>query len=199
MRFILFLILAWIPLVSQATSKKLVVIGDSLTEGYGVAKEKAWPALLEKKLIEAKKNYQVVNSGVSGSTSASGPSRMSWQLKSKPDVIVLALGANDGLRGTSVKNLEDNLNKSIDLAKKAKVKVILAGMMMPPNYGESYAKDFAGAFKRVAKKHKVPLIPFLLEKVGGVAELNLTDGIHPNEKGHAVIAETVFKAIEKEL
>ncbi len=199
MRFCTILLLSfWIPFAS-AEAKKLVVIGDSLTEGYGVAKEKAWPALLQKKLTEAKKEYEVVNSGVSGSTSSSGPSRMSWQLKSKPAVVILALGANDGLRGSSVKFMEDNLNKTVELAKKASTKVILAGMMMPPNYGKEYAKSYAAAFKRVAEKQKVPFIPFLLDKVGGVSELNLTDGIHPNEKGHVVIAETVFKAIVKEL
>ncbi len=182
-----------------AETPRLVVIGDSLTEGYGVAKEKAWPALLEKKITAAKKNYTVVNSGVSGATSASGPSRITWQLKNKPALIILALGANDGLRGSPVRAMEDNLNKTVDLAKKANVKIILAGMMLPPNYGVGYVKDFAAAFKRVADKNKIPMIPFLLEKVGGVADLNLTDGIHPNEKGHAIIADTVFKSIEKHL
>lgn len=184
---------------AKGAAKKLVVIGDSLSEGYGVAKEKAWPSLLEKKLAEAKKNYSVVNAGVSGSTSASAGTRMSWQLKSKPALIILALGANDGLRGLSVKFMEENLSKSVEMAKKAEVKIILAGMMLPPNYGKDYVKDFAAAFPRVAEKHKIPLIPFLLDKVGGKADLNLTDGIHPNEKGHEIIAETVFKAIEKEI
>lgn len=120
-------------------------------------------------------------------------------MKQKPDLIVLALGANDGLRGTSTKAMEDNLNKAVEVAKKAGVKIILAGIKVPPNYGSVYFKEFEAVFPRVAQKNKIELIPFLLEKVGGAKELNLADGIHPNEKGHVLIAETVFKAIERNL
>lgn len=201
MRFlsILFILFSFHFNVAQAAEKRLVVIGDSLTEGYGVAKEKAWPALLQDKLKKAGKSYQVVNAGISGSTSASAPSRVAWQLKNKPEAMIIALGANDGLRGLPVIAMENNLNQAVKAAREADVKVILAGMRIPPNYGLKYSKDFAAAFGRIAKKNDVVLIPFLLEKVGGVADLNLTDGIHPNEKGHTIMAETVFTAIQGDL
>ncbi len=179
--------------------KRIVVIGDSLTEGFGVAKDKAWPALLESKLNADGKSYEVVNAGISGSTSASAVSRVNWQLKQKPDFILLALGANDGLRGLPVENMEKNLSAAIQKTKSAGVKVILIGMRVPPNYGKDYEKKFAEAFQNVARQNKVPLVPFLLDKVGGRADLNLSDGIHPNEKGHEVMAETVFKAIKPHL
>lgn len=184
---------------ATADVKRIVVLGDSLTEGYGVAKEKAWPALLQQKLKAAAKDFEVVNAGVSGSTSASGPGRMAWLIKSKPAYVIVALGANDGLRGLPVPAMEENLNKTIRIAKDAGVKVIVAGMKMPPNYGTDYSKSYAAAFSLVAEKNKCLLIPFLLDKVGGVADLNQTDGIHPNEKGHQVVADTVFRAIEKHL
>lgn len=181
------------------SGKKMVIIGDSLTEGFGVRREMAFPNLLQKKIDAAKKNWRVINSGISGSTSASAPSRVTWHLKQKPELIILALGANDGLRGSSVKAMEENLNKAAELAKKAGVKMILAGIQVPPNYGSAYATSFEAVFPRVAQKNDIPLIPFLLEKVAGEKSLNLDDGIHPNEKGHAVISETVFTAIQKHL
>ncbi|MBX3023088.1 MAG: arylesterase [Bdellovibrionales bacterium] len=182
-----------------AEFKKLVIIGDSITEGYGVSQDLAYPSLLQKKLDTLNKSWRVVNSGISGSTAASAPSRVSWALKQKPDLIVIALGANDGLRGTTVKSIEENLNAAIKLCKDAKVKVMLAGMRLPPNYGADYTRDFAAVFGRVAKKQGIPEIPFLLENVGGKPELNQADGIHPNEKGHSIVAETVFKAVQKQL
>lgn len=179
-----------------ADMKKLVIIGDSITEGYGVSQDQAYPTLLQKKIDDAKKSWRVVNSGISGSTAASAASRVGWVLKQKPDLILIALGANDGLRGTSVKSIEDNLNAAIELCKKAAVKVMLVGMRLPPNYGADYTKQFEAVFARVAKKQGVPFIPFLLENVGGDRSLNLADGIHPNEKGHAIVADTVFNAVK---
>lgn len=179
-----------------ADMKKLVIIGDSITEGYGVSQDQAYPTLLQKKIDDAKKSWRVVNSGISGSTAASAASRVRWVLKQKPDLILIALGANDGLRGTSVKSIEDNLNAAIELCKKAAVKVMLVGMRLPPNYGADYTKQFEAVFARVAKKQGVPFIPFLLENVGGDRSLNLADGIHPNEKGHAIVADTVFNAVK---
>lgn len=177
--------------------KKLVLIGDSLTEGFGVSRERAYPAILQKKIEAAGKNWKVMNSGVSGSTSASAPSRVEWILRQRPDLILLALGGNDGLRGTNVKSMEEGLAKAIEKCQQAKVTVILAGMKLPPNLGRQYNREFEGVFPRLAKKYGIPLIPFLLENVGGYPKLNLPDGIHPNEKGHEIIAETVFKALEK--
>lgn len=201
MKFVLafLLVLPAFQAAAAAGTKKLVIIGDSLTEGYGVSRDQAYPALLQKKIDKFKKGWQVINSGISGSTSASAPSRVQWHLKQKPDLIILALGANDGLRGTKAKAVEENLSKAVELCKKAGVKVILAGIKLPPNYGDAYTKQFEAVYPRVAEANSIPLIPFLLDKVGGEQNLNLADGIHPNEKGHAVIADNVFKAIEKQL
>lgn len=177
----------------------MVIIGDSLTEGYGVAKEAAYPAVLEKKITEINKNWTVINSGVSGSTSASGLGRLKWQLKSKPDLLLLALGANDGLRGLKPSVTEANLAEVLELAKKEKIKVILCGMMMPPNYGKNYQKEFSELYPRVAKKYGVQLISFFLNGVAGRSEFNLEDGIHPNEKGHQIIAQNIFNEIQNEI
>ncbi|MGE3684477.1 MAG: arylesterase [Bdellovibrionales bacterium] len=184
---------------AETPHKRLVIVGDSLTEGYGVSRPAAYPALLEKKIKSAGKKWHVINSGVSGSTSASAVNRVKWHLKQKPDLLIIALGANDGLRAQDVKALEKNLTEAIQLAKSKDVPVILAGMKLPPNYGKDYSEKFAAVFPRVAQTQKVPLIPFLLEKVGGHTQLNLSDGIHPNEEGHKIIADTVFKAIKDRL
>lgn len=176
--------------------RKLVIVGDSLTEGYGVAKDKAYPSLLEKKLKDSKLNWEVVNSGISGSTTASAISRIKWVMKSKPNLIMLALGANDGLRGLKPEESKKNLQEAIALIKKEKIPMILAGMMMPPNYGEEYRKAFKTIYSDLAKANDVMFIPFLLEGVGGDPKLNLADGIHPNEKGHTLVAEHVFKSIK---
>ncbi|MFM6929812.1 MAG: arylesterase [Bdellovibrio sp.] len=177
--------------------KKLIVLGDSLSEGYGVAKDAAYPAVLEKKLHDAgKKEWVVVNAGVSGSTTASGVGRMKWVFKNKPDMVLLALGANDGLRGLKVEESQKNLAAAIEYAQKEKVRVILGGLYMPPNYGKDYTGQFKKMYEDLAKKYKVTFIPFILDKVAGNPKYNLADGIHPNEEGHKIIAENVFKAIQ---
>lgn len=176
--------------------KKIVLIGDSLTEGYGVAKESTYGSILQQKIKAAGKSWQVEVSGISGSTSASAPARIKWILQSKPDLIVLAIGANDALRGLKVTETTKNIESAILLAKSKNVRIILAGLLAPPNYGTQYTKDFASIYKSLAKKHQLKLIPFLLEGVAGHAHYNLADGIHPNEKGHQMIAETVFSAIK---
>ena len=173
------------------------MLGDSLTEGYGVAKDAAFPAVLEKKLHESgKKEWTVVNAGVSGSTTASGISRLKWLFKSKPDVILLALGANDGLRGLKVVDSKQHLSEVIKYAQEQKVKVILGGLYMPPNYGKEYTEDFKKMYESLAKQYKVTFIPFILDKVAGNPKYNLADGIHPNEEGHKVIAENVFQILK---
>ncbi|MGE0633906.1 MAG: arylesterase [Pseudobdellovibrionaceae bacterium] len=187
-------------LSSPGFAQTILVLGDSLTEGYGVAKESAYPALLEKKLKEnGYPKIEIVNAGISGSTTASGAGRLDWLLKKKPDVMILALGSNDGLRGFKLEESKKNLIKVIEKAKAEKVKVILAGNHLPPNYGKKYSEDFHKMFQEVAKEQKVPLIPFLLDKVGGQSKLNLADGIHPNEEGHKIIAETVYKVLKGQL
>ncbi|WP_374031826.1 arylesterase [Bdellovibrio bacteriovorus] len=193
--FLFFLILLCSSL--SFAQKKLIVLGDSLTEGYGVAKDAAFPAVLEKKLHEAgKKEWTIINAGVSGSTTASGLSRMKWVFKSKPDVVLLALGANDGLRGLKVEDSEKHLAQSIEYAQSQKVKVILGGLYMPPNYGKDYTEKFKKMYESLAKKYKLTFIPFILDKVAGNPKYNLADGIHPNEEGHKIIADNVFSVLK---
>lgn len=196
MRPFLFVLLICFSSLSFA-QKKLIVLGDSLTEGYGVAKEAAFPSVLEKKLHEAgKKEWTVVNAGVSGSTTASGISRMKWLFKSKPDAVLLALGANDGLRGLKVEDSKKHLAEVIKYAQDQKVRVILGGLYMPPNYGKQYTDDFKKMYESLAKQYKVTFIPFILDKVAGNPKYNLADGIHPNEEGHKIIAENVFEFLK---
>ncbi|WP_413291805.1 arylesterase [Bdellovibrio sp. HCB185ZH] len=196
------LIITFLLLFSSLSfaQKKLIVLGDSITEGYGVSKEAAYPALLEKKLHEAgKKDWSIINAGVSGSTTASGISRMKWLFKSKPDVVFLALGANDGLRGLKVEESQKNLASAIEYAQKEKVEVILGGLYMPPNYGADYTAKFKKMYEDLAKKYKLTFIPFILDKVAGNPKYNLADGIHPNEEGHKIIADTIFNALKGKL
>jgi len=175
--------------------KTLTIIGDSVTEGYGVAKDTAYPALLEKELS----GWKITNAGISGSTSASAPSRMKWAVKAKPTAILLALGGNDGLRALKVTEMKKNLGDAIRTAESAGVKVLLAGYQAPPNYGSAYTKSFTAAFKELAKEHKVPFYAFILEGVAGIPKLNLPDGIHPNVEGHKVLAEKLLPFLKKEL
>lgn len=197
MYWIIVFLTAWISTqgVCADADKRMVIIGDSLTEGYGVTHDEAYPALLQNKIKADGKPWQVVNSGLSGSTTASAVARVKWQLKQKPDLILLALGANDGLRGLSVESVEKNLSEALKACLEAKVKVVLVGIKLPPNYGADYIKRFEAVFPRLAKKFNVPLIPFLLENVGGDKTLNQADGIHPNAKGHALIANQVYQKI----
>jgi acyl-CoA thioesterase-1 len=181
------------------TPKRMVILGDSLTEGLGVAKEQAYPSLLEKKINASGKKWQVVNAGISGSTSAGSEKRLQWLMKNKIDLLIIALGANDGLRGLKIEATKKNLSQTIELAKKNKIKIVLAGMLLPPNYGKEYRNQFEKLFLDLSKKYDLILIPFLLDKVGGEIQMNQSDGIHPNEKGHEIIADTVFKIIKDHL
>ncbi len=190
--FVLFLALLSL---TSVYGKTIVFLGDSLTEGYQLAKEEAYPSLIENELKLKNMDIKVINAGESGATSASGPKKIKWYLKAKPDVLVLALGANDGLRGLSLNETEKNLSLVIDLALEARVKVLLIGMKMPINYGEPYRTQFQDLFKKLAFKFKLELVPFLLEGVGGRPEMNLTDGIHPNPAGHKVMAKNVLKKL----
>ncbi|HEY8272523.1 MAG TPA: arylesterase [Pseudobdellovibrionaceae bacterium] len=196
MRLFLFLILLF-SIAFAVTNKKLVVIGDSLTEGLGVSKESAYPALVEKKIHDSgKKNWTVINAGVSGSTTASVVGRMKWLFKSKPDLILLVMGANDGLRGLKIEESEKNLSEAIEYTQSQKVPLVLGGIYIPPNYGKDYTEKFKKMYLTLAKKYKIPLIPFVLDKVGGDPRYNQADGIHPNEAGHKIIAETVYQQIK---
>jgi acyl-CoA thioesterase-1 len=184
---------------TAAAERVLVVLGDSLTAGLGVAPEEAFPALLEGRLRGEGFDYRVVNAGVSGDTSAGGRRRVDWVLRARPDLVVVALGANDGLRAQPVAALRDNLTAIVTRLREAGARVLVAGMRLPPNYGADYATAFAGVFPAVARATSVPLLPFLLEGVAGDASLNQADGIHPNAAGHRVIAETVWRAVRPQL
>jgi acyl-CoA thioesterase-1 len=183
---------------AQADEALVVVcLGDSLTEGYGLEPEQAYPHLLERKLRESGRDVRVVNAGISGSTSASAVARLRWQLKSEPDVVVIALGGNDGLRGVDVEATEANLSEAIALAKANGVRVLLAGMKLPPNYGPEYTAAFEALFPSLAQKHGVALLPFLLEGVAAKPELNLPDGIHPNARGAKIVTQNVYEALRR--
>lgn len=179
-----------------AAAQTVVCLGDSLTEGLGVAPERSWPSLLEQRLrADGRPALRVVNAGISGSTSASALSRLRWQLAAKPDFLILALGANDGLRGLSLDETEKNLADAIALAKSADVAVVLAGMQIPPNYGPEYTGRFRALFPTLAERFDVALIPFLLEGVAARPELNLPDGIHPNAEGYERVVENVLAVL----
>jgi acyl-CoA thioesterase-1 len=174
----------------------ILCLGDSLTEGYGLAPEHAYPSVLERRLHAAgQRGTRVLNGGISGSTSASAVSRLEWQLRAAPDILILALGGNDGLRGLDLAATRRNLSAAIELAKGRGVRVVLAGMKLPPNYGPAYTGDFERLFPELAAEHDVALIPFLLEGVAARPGLNLPDGIHPNAEGYLRVAENVLEVL----
>jgi acyl-CoA thioesterase I len=181
----------------QSTEQVILFLGDSLTEGYGMDENETYVALLEQQWKKSGRPIRVLNGSISGSTSASAMSRLRWFERANPTHLVLALGANDGLRGLPVEKTKAQLAEAIDWALQREMKVLLAGMMMPPNYGAEYAKAFQKIFQDLAKEKKITLIPFLLEGVAGVTDLNLSDGIHPNSKGHQVMKRTVEKYLEE--
>lgn len=196
MKYLLSLLLL---ISTSVMAETILFLGDSLTEGYQLSKEDAYPAVIERELKKTRKDIKVINGGVAGATSASGLKRMDWYLKAKPDIMVLALGANDGLRGMKPDVTEKNLSSVIEKAQQRGITVVLAGMKMPTNMGEPYRTQFENMFPKLAKKYSVKLIPFILEGVGGVPKYNLPDGIHPNPKGHEIMARTVLKVLETEL
>lgn len=183
---------------ASAPPKVILFFGDSLTAGYGLSTEEAFPALIEKKFNESGKPAKVVNAGLSGETSAGGLSRIGWVLRQPVDIFVLELGANDGLRGLPVIQTKKNLQAIIDKVKGKfpNVKIVIAGMMVPPNMGNDYTSSFQKIFSELAKKNNTVLIPFLLQDVAGKENLNLADGIHPNIQGHKIVANNVYKVLE---
>lgn len=184
------------PTAAAPDSARLIVcLGDSLTEGYQVLPEQAYPALLEARLHELGHDVRVVNAGISGSTSASGVSRLGWQLRADPDIVILSLGGNDGLRGLALTQTRENLSRAITLAQSKGAVVILAGMKIPPNYGLDYTREFEQIFPAVAAEHEVPLIPFLLEGVAARPDLNIGDGIHPNPAGYVRVVDNVLPVV----
>ena len=179
---------------SASSSTTIVFFGDSITAGYGVGTELAYPAKVGELLQKDGHEVEIVNAGLSGETSAGGVTRIDWILNREVDIFLLELGANDGLRGLPVEQTEKNLQIIIDkvLEKNPQAKIVIAGMMVPPNMGQDYALAFKDVFKRISKSNNAALVPFLLDGVAGDSNLNQPDGIHPNAKGHEIVAKTVF-------
>jgi len=186
--------------ISFANGNSILFLGDSLTEGYGLQKQQAFPKIVEN-LIQTKlsKNIKVINGGVSGSTTTDALARLQWYLRKKPSLIFIAIGANDGLRGLNLTQSKKNLQKIIENALASNAKVIISGMLIPPNYGAKYTQEFKNMYEDLAKKYSLKMMPFLLDGVAGEKAMNQTDGIHPNEKGHILIAKNVFEFIKKDL
>ena len=178
---------------------KVVVLGDSLTAGLGLVPTESFPAVLQRRIDDDKLAFEVVNAGVSGDTSAGGLRRLDWSLQDGARVLVLALGANDGLRGLPVRDMKQNLATIIERAQARGLVVILAGMEAPPNYGREYATAFRQAYGDLATKYNVRLVPFLLDRVAGQPGLNQADGIHPNVRGAQIVADTVWAVLKPEL
>lgn len=183
---------------SQTSSKTILCFGDSITAGYGLDNSTdAFPALLQQKIDSLGLNYTVINSGVSGETTAGGKSRIDWVIKQNVDLFLLELGANDGLRGVALTETRANLQAIIDVVKKKspETTIILAGMELPPNMGQDYTTEFRELYADLAEKNNVEFIPFILKDVGGIASLNQSDGIHPNVEGHKILANTVWETL----
>lgn len=187
------LLLAVRPALAQDEPFTILFLGDSLTEGLGLEEGESFPSLLEDRYAAEGRNIRVLNAGISGSTSASGLSRLQWYIRSQPDLMLLALGANDGLRGLSVYDMRANLAETIEFAQANGVQVALAGMLTPPNMGPEYTESFARVFPELAEQYDLPFMPFLLDGVAAVPALNQGDGIHPNVEGTRIVAEHVYQ------
>jgi acyl-CoA thioesterase-1 len=182
---------------SETGRPKIVVLGDSLSAGYGLLESQAFPALLQRKLDTDGYKWEVVNAGISGDTTAAGLQRLDWALnQGDVRILVLELGANDGLRGLPVSEMKKNLAAIIERSREKGATVLLAGMEAPPNFGPEYVVSFRQVYRDLAREHKVTLLPFLLDKVAGVQTLNQGDGIHPNIEGTAIVADNVWNVLK---
>ena len=179
-----------------AERPRIVAFGNSLTAGLGVAQNHSYPAHLQRMLDAAGYSYRVVNAGVSGETTAGGVRRVSWVLNNKPAIVILELGGNDGLRGLSLNQTKANLERIIQQLQQASVTVVLAGMKLPPNYGQDYTAGFESLYQALAKQYRLTLIPFFLDGVAASSSLNQADGIHPTGEGYRLIVEKVFPTLE---
>ena len=183
-------------LINPAT-QTIVVFGDSLSAGYGLQPNESWVSLLQARLSQQKLAYNVINASISGETTSGGLARFTEVLAThKPNIVILELGANDGLRGLPVNELRSNLNKMIVQAKAAKAKVLLIGMKIPPNYGQKYSRDFSASYAILAKQHKIKLVPFLLDGVAGKPSLIQDDGLHPLASAQSILLENVWMPLK---
>ena len=182
---------------AQDSKQSILFFGNSLTAGFGLDPQLAFPNLIHEKIEALGQDYTVINAGLSGETSAGGFSRIDWVMNQPFDIFILELGANDGLRGLPLESTRENLQGIIDKvkAKNPDIKIVLAGMMVPPNMGEDYSTEFVKIYPDLAKTNDISLIPFLLDGVAGNPDLNLPDGIHPNIEGHQIVAETVWEVL----
>ena len=215
--YLLFVLAAWLTSCSASTEKKqaeegnqivdstanktILFFGNSLTAGYGIDPEESFAGRIQTRLDSLKKEFRVINGGLSGETTAGGLSRLDWFLEEEPYLFVLELGGNDGLRGIALTETKKNLLAIVDKvqAKYPNTKIILAGMQIPPNMGQEYTEEFKAIYPAVAKEKNIELIPFLLEGVAGNPDLNLPDGIHPTAEGHRLVMETLWPYISKAL
>lgn len=181
---------------AEARRPKIVALGDSLTAGLGVSQQESYPARLQQRLAQAGYDYEVVNAGVSGDTTAGGLRRVDWLLKSKPEIVILELGANDGLRGLDLSQTATNLQQIIRRLKEAGVTVVLAGMKIPSNYGADYTRRFAALYADLARTHRLAYMPFFLEGVAAQQALNQADGIHPTGEGYRIIVDHLWPVLE---
>lgn len=181
----------------DSDTKTILFFGDSITAGLGVDKSQAFPALIQDRIDSLGLNYEVINGGLSGETSAGGLRRIDWTLQRDIDIMILELGGNDGLRGIDLNSTKENLQQIINKvkAKNPDAEIILAGMQVPPNLGQDYTKQFETIYPELAEENDLPLIPMIMDKIGGNEELMQSDGLHPTPEGHKVIAETVWEVL----
>jgi acyl-CoA thioesterase-1 len=186
--------------IAAQAAGSILVVGDSLSAGYGLGPNQSWPSLLEKRLREQRPDYSVVNASISGDTTSGGRSRIGTALdQAHPAVVIIALGANDGLRGLPVHLMRDNLEAMLGAARARKARIVLVGMKLPPNYGIDYTRAFEQSYAELARRHKAALVPFLLEGVAERRELFLPDNIHPTAEAQPIILENVWKVLKPQL
>lgn len=182
---------------SSEAKPRIIILGDSLTAGFGLDVNQAYPALVAKQFDELGYPTEILNAGQSGDTTAGGLRRVDWLLKQKPDLLIIELGANDGMRGIPLEEMEKNLNGIIDKAQAKHVSVFLMDMRIPTNFGKEYTDGFHDIFAKTASAQGIPLIPFLMQEVAGKPELNQADGIHPTAEGHVRMADVVLEGVKE--
>lgn len=192
------LIVMGLVATNAMATQTIVVFGDSLSAAYGIQQEEGWVALLQNKLKQQKSDYKVINASISGETTSGGLNRFKNMLDThKPHLVIIELGANDGLRGLSIREMHSNLNQMINQAKSAKASVLLLGMKIPPNYGIQYTQQFSNTYSQLAQTHHLPLVPFFLDGVAGNPDLILDDGLHPKAAAQIKLLENVWPQLSK--